>query len=216
MTGKRWLGIAMLLAAILAGISLIVLVGQALKAKATVASPGQTAVELSVGTWTIAQQAEQNDLKRTVNAEQLSVQGPDGSAVQVVCAYCGSPAEVLPVSWTLAEPVGTFTATVGGTYTIKTSADSGQLVVVSPEDALTQVAPAMVLLLFAGSGLTVGGLLLLLLGGRRQSGAAQLGPTQVAEQEMVNPPPGWYPNPYHPHSGSQMWWDGTKWTSHWR
>ncbi len=87
------------------------------------------------------------------------------------------------------------------------------MAVADPVTSLENVMGQVMLLGALGGILIAVGVVLVIRGGG-QGGPKTPSPQQSAATTAQ--PPGWYQNPYMPDSDSQMWWDGTKWTSNWR
>ena len=187
---------------------------------ATWSMPGTVSFQLDAGSWTIFEKlpdSQQSTVSmseiakaRTVSVEQLQVTGPNGP-VKLSCDYCSGQATAVPVDLTLHNAVATFTADVKGEYRIVTTSGNAQLALADPVRRITDAMPwLMGLSLVGGASVALG--ITMLVRGRSARAPSGGGPTRAA----TPPPAGWYPNPYHNGTGSQMWWDGSKWTSNWR
>lgn len=220
MTKRRVWGIAAILLSLACWGGWIALIFSAIWSVADWNAPGSTTVTLSKGAWTVYQfvpessiavTPDQIDAARTVSSDQVSVKDAAGNPVAVTCAYCSdSDLSWIPVNARTANAIASFTAPDSGSYTITvTSQASAQMAVADPLARIEDDAVWLGVLSALGGALFVTGIVLIISGRFR-------GPTQPVAAAPETPPPGWYQNPYHPDSDSQMWWDGTKWTSNWR
>ncbi len=192
----------------------MVLAFTAFKSQAQWSAPGSTTVELPVGRWTIFEKmpttgdppVTMGDIakRRTVPIEDLRVNGPNGS-VSMTCAYCGGASTAMPLDFALANALGSFDVAVPGRYELSAEGQSATLAVADPNGRLLDLLPWLVVLGGVGVAFLASGIWII---ARSSNGSSRL-------RQSGAPPPGWYPNPYIP-EGSQMWWDGSKWTSNWR
>jgi len=222
-TTKRVFGIAAILLALAAWAGAAVVSFSAFQSVAQWAAPGSTTTDLQSGTWRIVQMLPTDSTAfmpadvaaaRTVNVEQIKVTDPSGADVPLTCVYCSSQnAASWPIDLQMANGVADFRADVAGPYTITVVDASGEMTVADPVSKLEESASTITGLGVLGGVLMVVGVVLVVRGGGGSTPTA-VGPTQPVTAGPA--PPGWYPNPYRPDSDSQMWWDGTQWTSNWR
>lgn len=195
----------------------------ALQSNVTLASPGKVSVNLEPGRWAIFERAPESSLggTPTIKPEQLLVTGPDGTRLELHCLSCSGPTMGTPLDLEVFDAIADFEATTKGSYSIESTAPSGLLAVANPEKAFTQVFPWMSLLAMIGGGLVLVGIVLLIVGPPGTPGTTGGSPSAGIPQQRFPvtanslPPPGWYPNPYLS-DDSQMWWNGSEWTSNWR
>lgn len=221
MTVRRVWGIAAVLLALACWLGALWAAAASLTSASTFSSSTVTSVNLAQGSWTVFQLVPQDSQavlpadvskERTLTVEQVSIKGPDGQPVTLSCAYCGGPdAGAIPIDLRLANPVANFAANQAGDYTVTVAADAApaELSVANPVTKLESVLPWVAALGVFGVVFLTIGILLIVVG---RGGPPMVQPMQHPEDR----PPGWYPNPYQPGTDSQMWWDGTKWTSNWR
>lgn len=223
MTRTRVFGIAAILLAVACWIGAAIVAFTAFESQASWQAPGATSVQLTTGKWTVFQKLPSDSTAitpddvaaaRTVNSEQITVVDSAGATVPITCAYCTTTRPgAVPLDLQLANPIADFSVTNPGTYTITVKDAPGQVAVANPIKLLEDVAPWMMLLAGAGGMLIAVGVVLILRGGTAGSAGR---PPGGGEPPRSTPEPGWYPNPYLPGTDSQMWWDGSKWTSNWR
>ena len=223
MTTKRVFGIAAILLALAAWAGATVVSFSAFQSTAQWSAPGSTTANLEPGTWRIVQKLAADSTAflpsdvaaaRTVNVEQVKVTDPSGADVALTCVYCSSQnASAWPIDLQMANGVADFRANVAGAYTITVVDAAGQMAVADPISKLEESAPVITGLGILGAVLMGVGVVLVVRGGSGSTPTA----SGTAQPVAAGPaPPGWYPNPYRPDSDSQMWWDGTQWTSNWR
>lgn len=223
MTRTRVFGIAAILLALACWAGAAVVAFTAFESQASWSAPGSTTAQLSAGKWTVFQKlpadstaVTQSDIAaaRTVKSEQVTVTDSSGATVATTCAYCTTtPPGAVPLDLQLANPIADFSVINPGAYTITVKDSAGQMSVADPVKRLENVAPWILLLSGGGGILLAAGIVLVVRGrGSPASGSTPGGPPAPS----AAPEPGWYPNPYLPGTDSQMWWDGSKWTSNWR
>lgn len=226
MTTRQVWGIAAILLALASWGGCVAVALSSMGSAATWTSPGAQQVQLDTGRWTVfeflpadstAITPGQAESSRTISTEQVTVTDPQGNPVQVSCAYCTqSEPKVLPVDLRMANAIVNFHAMAAGQYTITITAPAGSSETVGVSNPMGQLEDQMIwltLLSTLGFVLIGSGVGLLIAGRSRQPRAPR---NPGPPPPPTAPPPGWYQNPYQPNSDSQMWWDGTKWTSNWR
>ena len=222
MTRTRVFGIAAVLLALAAWAGSAVVAFSAFQSRAQWQAPGSQSMQLTAGKWTVVQKLPADstaitpsdiESARTVNADQVTIVDSTGANVPVTCVYCaGKSQSALPIDLQLANEIVDFTVTTPGTYTVTVKA-MGQMAVANPVAKLEEVMPWVTILGSLGGILLALGVTLIIRGKGPTVSGSQTGPPQA----NVGPaPPGWYQNPYLPDTDSQMWWDGSKWTSNWR
>ncbi len=222
MTRTRVFGIAAILLALAAWVGSGVVAFSAFQSQAQWQAPGSQSMQLSAGKWTVVQKLPSDstaitpsdvESARSVNADQITVADPTGANVPVSCVYCsGQSQSAVPIDLQLANEIIDFTVTNPGTYTVTVKA-AGQMAVANPVAKLEEVMPWVMLLGSLGGILIAVGVALVIRGRGPNVGGPESGPPQATAGPAA---PGWYPNPYMPDTDSQMWWDGSKWTSNWR
>lgn len=223
MTPKRVFGIAAILLALACWVGSAAVALSAFQSHAQWQAPGSASMQLAAGKWTVFQKLPADSTAitpsdvaaaRTVKVEQVTVTDPSGVTVPLTCAYCSSKGEAaIPMDLQLANSIADFSVTTPGTYLVTVKDASGQMAVADPVTSLENVMGQVMLLGALGGILIAVGVVLVIRGGG-QGGPSIPSPQQSAGTTAQ--PPGWYQNPYMPDSDSQMWWDGTKWTSNWR
>lgn len=223
MTTRQVWGIAAILLALASWGGCVALALASMTSAAVWKSPGTQTVQLDSGRWTVFEllpadnaaitpgQAEDS---RTISSDQVSVKDPAGNPVQVTCAYCSqTEPKVFPIDLRMANAVVYFHALSSGEYTITITAPAGSSENVALADPMRKLEEEMAwLTLLSTLGFVlIGSGVGLLIAGRSKRPRQPAGPPPPTA-----PPPGWYQNPYQPNSDSQMWWDGTQWTSNWR
>lgn len=222
MTRTRVFGIAAILLALAAWAGTAAVTFTAFQSQAQWQAPGSTSTYLAAGKWVIVEKLPSDSTAfspsdvagaRTVNVDQVTVTTSAGATVPVTCAYCaGQTSAAIPVDLQMANVVAEFTADIAGDYTLAVSGGSGRMAVANPTTKLEDQAGTVTGLGALGGALMATGILLVIRGKNPN------GPTgeRPSDSGSGTTPPGWYPNPYRPDSDSQMWWDGTQWTSNWR
>lgn len=221
MTRTRVFGIAAILLGLAAWVGSGAVAFTAFGSQAQWQGPGAQRMQLSAGKWTVVQKLPTDSTAvtpsdvaaaRTVNVDQVKVTDPSGVDVPLTCAYCtGQSQSALPIDYQLANAIADFTVANAGTYEVTVSAP-GQVAVANPLAQLELIMPWVIVLGSLGGILVAVGVALVIRGGVPGSrGGGATPPTS-----SVAAPPGWYQNPYLPETDSQMWWDGSKWTSNWR
>ena len=221
MTPKRVFGIAAILLALASWIGSAAIALSAFQSQAQWQAPGSTSVQLAVGKWSIFQKLPTDSTAitpsdvaaaRTVKVEQVMVTDPSGISVPLTCSYCSTKGEAaIPLDLQLANSIADFSVSTAGTYLITVKDATGQMAVANPVTSLESVM-GQVMVLGALGGVLIAVGVVLIIRGRTPGGTSQ----PPSAGASVAQPPGWYQNPYLPDSDSQMWWDGTKWTSNWR
>ncbi len=223
MTRQRVFGIAAILLALAAWVGAAVVTFSAFQSQAQWQAPGSKTLSLTQGEWTIVQKLPADSTAftpsdvaaaRTVNVEQVKVTDPSGANVPLTCVYCsGQSSSAAPIDLQMANGVADFTAATTGSYTITITDAVGQMAVANPLTKLEDVAASVVGLGALGGVLIAVGIVLVVRGRGDVSAGSGEGHPSVGSGAIS---PGWYQNPYLPDTDSQMWWDGTKWTSNWR
>ena len=222
MTRRRVFGIAAILLALAAWVGAIAVTFTAFQSQAQWQAPGSTTARLTPGKWIIVQKLPTDSTAitpsdvaaaRTINVEQVKVTDSAGANVPVSCAYCsGQSPTSIPVDLQMANGVADFSVAVAGDFTVTVTGGAGQMALANPVSKLEEITPAITGLGSLGAVLITIGIVLVI---RGRAPTAATGPTDPPPSSGP-PPPGWYQNPYRPDDDSQMWWDGTQWTSNWR
>lgn len=222
MTRRRVFGIAGILLALAAWFGAIAVTFTAFQSQVQWQAPGSTTARLAPGKWIIVQKLPSDSTAftpsdvaaaRTITVEQVKVTDPSGATVALSCAYCsGQSPTSIPVDFQMANGVADFSVAVAGDYTVTVTGGSGQMALASPMTKLEEVAPAVTALGTLGAILITVGIVLVIRGRTPANPGAPTDPPASSGPA----PPGWYQNPYLPDADSEMWWDGTQWTSNWR